>query len=177
MATDGADAAAGIVGHVILKPNIRMSISSVGKIASKDGTQLMGSYTLYIGQLIATLASEQKREDPNYLAIGCQVLVFLALILARNYKNKKIATADKELKYHMPHYKTAATGGDYTIHFGDGQAPTGTVTIPNAEYKILKAKEKILDGLEACHDKLTDDDIAAGNATWKAATGTDADFY
>ena len=70
--------------------------SSIQKIVGKDGTQLMGSYSLYIGQLIVTLASEQKRDDPNYLVIACQILVFISIILARNYKNKSVTTVDKE---------------------------------------------------------------------------------
>ena len=70
--------------------------SSIQKIVGKDGTQLMGSYSLYIGQLIVTLASEQKRDDPNYLVLACQILVFISIILARNYKNKKVSTVDKE---------------------------------------------------------------------------------
>ena len=70
--------------------------SNIQKMAGKDGTKLIGSYSLYIGQLIVTLASEQKRDDPNYLVIACQILVFISILMAREYKNKRITTVDKE---------------------------------------------------------------------------------
>ena len=72
------------------------TVSSIGNMVGKDGNKLLGSYSLYIGQLIATLASEQRRDDPNYVSIACQILVFISIILARNYKNKRVTTVDKE---------------------------------------------------------------------------------
>ena len=78
------------------RAKVKMStISSIKKAAGKDGTQLMGSYTLYISQLITTLVTEQKRAEPNYVAIGCQIAVFMSILLARNYQNRRAETVER----------------------------------------------------------------------------------
>ena len=74
------------------------STSSVTKVLARDGSKLMGSYTLYVVQLMTTFIAERGRDDPNYVAIACQVAVFVSIILAREYKNKRTTVVDKEMQ-------------------------------------------------------------------------------
>ena len=57
------------------------NLSNVPK--SRDGQLLLGSYSLYIGQLIFML-----KQDANWKVILSQVVVFVCIIMSREYKKK-----------------------------------------------------------------------------------------
>ena len=66
---------------------------------SRDGKLLLGSYSLYIGQLIFTL-----KQNANWKVILSQVIVFICIILSRVYKKKsdKIQDASSQCDSEAP---------------------------------------------------------------------------
>ena len=69
-----------------------MSQISDTLIRNKDGSLILGGYSIYIGQLIFTLATNTHLTKP----IISQVLIFLALIMLREYKKKSQSMEDSE---------------------------------------------------------------------------------
>ena len=63
-----------------------MSEISAAFSRNKDGTCLLGGYSIYIGQLITTMTTN--KDDMKWTTIFTQVLMFVALILMREYKKK-----------------------------------------------------------------------------------------
>ena len=56
----------------------------------KDGHLLMGSYSLYLSQLLFLLT----QESTNWRIVVSQIVVFICIILSREYKKKSSNTAD-----------------------------------------------------------------------------------
>jgi len=69
-----------------------MSQISDTLICNKDGSLILGGYSIYIGQLIFTLSTNTHLTKP----IISQVLIFFALIMLREFKKKSQSMEDSE---------------------------------------------------------------------------------
>jgi len=64
------------------------------EMKGKDGKMLMGGYSLYLSQLIFSL-----KTNDDWRQIICQVLMFISMILMREYKKKNGNTSENGSQY------------------------------------------------------------------------------
>ncbi len=63
-----------------------------------DGKILLGSYSIYLTQLIITLEDD----NSSWKTVICQVAVFVAIILSREYKKRNTDVAEASTQSEAP---------------------------------------------------------------------------